>query len=299
MRIQIVGGGRMGAALQAALTAARGTGDAAALRVDAVLPLAGRGADGSGADLVLLAVPDAAIPAAAAAIRPGPIVGHLSGMTGLDALAPHHALSLHPLLSVTGADTRFAGAHAAVAGTTADALAAARALAALLGMHPFEVADADRAAYHAAASLAANSLVALEWVAERLAATAGVPREALAPLARAALENWATSGAHAALTGPIARGDTATVARQRAAVAARLPGDLALFDALAETTRALAAAAPGPAASASAGTSVSAAAPISAAVSSEHEPQTTPADAAPTGPSGQADPSARTTEDPE
>lgn len=286
MRIQIVGGGRMGAALHAALAAARSAGDAAVLPIDTVLPLAGRGADGTGADLVLLAVPDAAIPVAAAAILPGPMVGHLSGMTRLDALAPHEAFSLHPLLSVTGAGTHFAGAHAAVAGTTAGALAAARSLAALLGMHPFEVADTDRAAYHAAASLAANSLVALEWVAERLAAAAGVPREALAPLARAALDNWAALGARAALTGPIARGDEATVSRQRAALAAHLPDELALFDALTATTRALVASEP------------SGAGPDTTRGTSDPPSPTTPADAASAGTAEHDPPSARTPEDP-
>ncbi len=81
----------------------------------------------------------------------------------------------------------------------------------------------------------------LEGAAERLAATAGVDRAALVPLVRAAVENWAQRGAAAALTGPIARGDEATVARQRAAVAERAPDLLELFDALAGATRRLAA----------------------------------------------------------
>jgi predicted short-subunit dehydrogenase-like oxidoreductase (DUF2520 family) len=108
-------------------------------------------------------------------------------------------------------------------------------------MRPTEVADADRAAYHAAASIASNFLVTLEGAAESLAATAGVGRELLAPLVLAAADNWARRGAHAALTGPIARGDEATVARQRDAVAERTPELLALFDALADATRELAA----------------------------------------------------------
>lgn len=228
----------MGAALEASL---RRGGAAATL-----LPLAGRGSDGidvngQPVDVVLLAVPDAAIAAAAALIAPGPLVGHLSGITELSALGERESLSLHPLLSVAGADTSFSGAFAAIDGNTAAALECAQELADALGLQTFQVADTDRAAYHAAASVAANALVALEWVAEQLAATAGVPRQALAPLARVALENWAELGAPAALTGPIARGDEATVARQREAVATRLPSHLALFDALADTTRALAA----------------------------------------------------------
>src|SRR5690606_6775821 len=120
-----------------------------------------------------------------------------------------------------GAD--FRGAAAAVAGSTDRALATATALAAAIGLRPVEVEDADRAAYHAAASIAANFLVTLEAAAERLAATAGIDRAALLPLAQAALDNWAQVGGERALTGPIARGDEATVAHQRDAVAERTP----------------------------------------------------------------------------
>jgi predicted short-subunit dehydrogenase-like oxidoreductase (DUF2520 family) len=77
-------------------------------------------------------------------------------------------------------------------------------------------------------------------VAERLAATTGVDREALAPLVRAAVEDWVRLGAERALTGPIVRGDEGTVARQREAIAARTPELLPLFDALADATRTLA-----------------------------------------------------------
>jgi predicted short-subunit dehydrogenase-like oxidoreductase (DUF2520 family) len=108
-------------------------------------------------------------------------------------------------------------------------------------MTPVEVADEDRAAYHAAASIAANFLVTLEGAAERLAATAGVPRALLVPLAEAALRNWAADGAERALTGPVARGDEATVARQRAAVEERAPDLLEAFDALVAASRVLAA----------------------------------------------------------
>jgi predicted short-subunit dehydrogenase-like oxidoreductase (DUF2520 family) len=184
-------------------------------------------------------------------------VGHCSGATGLDVLAGHEAFALHPLMTVPaagGADgaaadaaparaggaSPFAGAGAAIAGSTPRALAIARELAERLDMRPTEVADADRAAYHAAASIASNYLVTLEGAAERLAATAGVDRALLAPLVRAAVENWARLGARDALTGPIARGDTGTVARQRAAVAERTPDLLPLFDTLADATRALA-----------------------------------------------------------
>jgi predicted short-subunit dehydrogenase-like oxidoreductase (DUF2520 family) len=173
------------------------------------------------------------------------LVGHCSAATTLAALAPHEAFSLHPLMTVTPAGATFAGATAAIAGATPRALAVADRLATTLGMRPVTVADADRAAYHAAASIASNFLVTLEGLAERLAATAGVDRAPLVALVEASVANWAALGAERALTGPIARGDEATVARQRAAVAERLPEELALYDALTDATRRLAAAGAG------------------------------------------------------
>ena len=232
--ITIVGRGRLGPALAAALSAAGRP---------VVGPLGrGHGADGTGAGIVLLCVPDSEIAAAAGAVTPrdGLLVGHCSGATGLDVLRPHEAFGLHPLMTVTHAGAAFAGAGCAVAGSTPRALETARSLATALGMQPFEVADEDRAAYHAAASIASNFLVTLEAAAERLAATAGVPREALVPLVRAAAENWAALGAGGALTGPIARGDSAVVTRQRMALAARTPELVGLFDALAAATQDLA-----------------------------------------------------------
>src|ERR671928_49094 len=105
------------------------------------------------------------------------------------------------------------------------------------GLRAAGLREEDRAAYHAAASIASNFLVTLEGAAGRLAATAGVERALLAPLVRAAVDNWAQRGAAAALTGPIARGDEETVARQRAAIEERTPDLLPLFDALADVTR--------------------------------------------------------------
>jgi predicted short-subunit dehydrogenase-like oxidoreductase (DUF2520 family) len=222
----VVGAGHMGSALTAAL---RATG------LEVTGPL-GRGERcPAEADCVLLCVPDAEIGHAAHAVPPGPLVGHVSGATTLAPLAPHEAFSLHPLMTVPAA---FEGAGAAVAGGTDRALSTARALAEALGMTPFEIADSDRAAYHAAAAMASNYLVALEDAAERLLATTGASRELLVPLVRATVENWARDGADA-LTGPIARGDDETVARQRAAVAERAPELLTLFDALTESTREL------------------------------------------------------------
>ena len=245
-RLAIVGRGRLGSALAATLTAAG---------CDVAGPL-GRGADGRitggqgtdrhgtdrhSADAVLLCVPDAQIGAAASLITPGPLVGHCSGATTLAPLAPHEAFSLHPLMTVTGEGALFAGAGAAIAGSTARATKLAATLATALRMRPVVIADDDRAAYHAAASIASNLLITLEAAAERMAVSAGADRELLLPLVRATIENWAALGPQRALTGPVARGDEATVARQRAAVADRAPDLLPMFDALIEATRTLAA----------------------------------------------------------
>src|SRR5436190_158044 len=88
----------------------------------------------------------------------------------------------------------------AVAGTTERALAVAEHLAERLGLRTFEIADADRATYHAAASIASNFLVTLEDAAETVLRSAGGGRSLLVPLVRAALENWAALGGSEALT---------------------------------------------------------------------------------------------------
>jgi predicted short-subunit dehydrogenase-like oxidoreductase (DUF2520 family) len=225
----VVGHGRLGMAFADALRAV-------GARVDGPL---GRGATAAGAGVVLLAVPDGEIAAAAAHIAPGRLVGHCSGATTLQPLLDGHAraFSLHPLMTITTRGAVFAGAHAAVAGSDDDALRTAEQLARALAMTPFTVADADRPAYHAAASIASNFLITLEWAAERVG---NVDRAALAPLVRATVENWVAEGARNALTGPIARGDDETVRRQRQAVAERAPNLTTLFDAMTAATRELA-----------------------------------------------------------
>jgi predicted short-subunit dehydrogenase-like oxidoreductase (DUF2520 family) len=228
-RCAIVGAGRLGLALAEAL---RDAG------VEVEGPL-GRGARPL-AEIVLLCVPDGEI-RAAAEVTPAELIGHCSGATTLDVLGDREGFSLHPLMTVTEGGASFEGAGCAVAGTSDRALRTAEGLARALKMRPVEVPAEDRAAYHAAASIAANFLVTLEGAAERLAATAGVPRELLVPLARAALENWAANGAEQALTGPVARGDEATIARQREAIETRAPELLEAFDALVAASRVLAA----------------------------------------------------------
>jgi len=235
LRVAIVGRGRLGTALARALWQ-RG--------VDDPRPL-GRNADREGFDVVVLCVPDSEIEAAAATVAPGTIVGHCSGATGLDVLAGHEGFSLHPLMTFTREDgaERFAGAGAAIAANTPRALELARALAQRLQMRVFELADSDRVAYHAAASIASNFLVTLEAAAERLALDAGADRDVLVPLVRATVENWARLGPERALTGPVARGDERTIAAQRAVIADRAPDLVPMFDAMIDATRNLAEAA--------------------------------------------------------
>jgi predicted short-subunit dehydrogenase-like oxidoreductase (DUF2520 family) len=235
-RLAVVGRGRVGSALAVALARA-------GYQVEGPL---GRGADGLGADglradAVLLCVPDDEIARAAAFIAAGPIVGHCSGATRLDVLAPHEAFSLHPLMTVTAEGADFTGAGAAVAGSTPRALALATELARALDMRPVAIAEEHRSAYHAAASIASNFLITVEAAAERIGAGVGLERDQLLPLVRATVENWARLGPERALTGPVARGDEATIARQRAAVDDVAPELLELFDALVSATRALAA----------------------------------------------------------
>jgi predicted short-subunit dehydrogenase-like oxidoreductase (DUF2520 family) len=236
--IAVVGAGRMGRAMAAALSAAG---------YDAGEPHR-RGDVPVDADAVLLCVPDAEIPAAAAAVAgAAAFVGHTSGATTLGALEASgaDAFGLHPLQTVTGPAARFNGCGCAIAGSTPEAFELARSLAHDLGMLPFGVEDDQRAAYHAAASIASNFLVTLEAEAEALAGAAGIEgfdaRRMLGPLVRTTVENWIALGSARALTGPVARGDQATVAAQRAAIASQRPQLEPLFDALVERTEALAA----------------------------------------------------------
>ena len=201
----------------------------------------GRGEAASGGDIVLLCVPDREIAAAASAIEPGPLVGHVSASAPLDLLAPHERL-----LDASAAQRR-GRRRASSTARTARSTAAARPRStqparsrSCWGCGSGVVPRDQRALYHAAASVASNFLITLEGAAERLASLVGLERDALVPLVRATVDNWARQGARAALTGPIARGDVATATRQREAVADSAPELLPLWDALAAATRELA-----------------------------------------------------------
>ena len=217
-RIEVIGSGRVGAAV------------AARLRERGLLV-------GSDADLVLLCVPDTSIESAAQGLTPGPWVGHVSGATPLAALAPHvRRFSVHPLQTFTRArgPEQLDGAWAAVTAESPDALARGRWLAETLGLRPFELADANRPVYHAGAAIASNYLVTLQRAAAALLEAAGAPPQALEPLMRRTIENGFE------LTGPIARGDWSTVERHREAIRAARPDLEHLYDCLAGATVAIA-----------------------------------------------------------
>jgi predicted short-subunit dehydrogenase-like oxidoreductase (DUF2520 family) len=240
-RLGIIGRGRMGGAIARAGGAA-GLDLQAAGR-DQALRVAGD------AEAALLCVPDDAIADAcetiARAVPPLRFVGHVSGATTLDALSAvtergAAAFSLHPLQTVPDPGTDLTGAPCAIAGSSAEAHELARALAESLGMRPFAVPEEHRAAYHAAASIASNFLVALEQSAADLLNAAGVEdaRELLAPLVLRTAANWSERGG-GALTGPIARGDTETVRSHLAALSDLAPDLVPMYEALAERAREL------------------------------------------------------------
>jgi predicted short-subunit dehydrogenase-like oxidoreductase (DUF2520 family) len=187
-------------------------------------------------ELVVLCVPDRAIADVAAAVTPGPWLAHVSGATPLEALDPHvRRFSVHPLQTFTHArgPEQLDGAFAAVSAETDDAREIAMWLAGTLGLEPFTLADSKRVVYHAGAAIASSYLVTLRRAAGSLLEAAGAPPEALVPLMRRTIEN------DFELTGPIARGDWATVDAHINAIRDERPELEALYVTLAETTKAL------------------------------------------------------------
>lgn len=243
MRIALIGAGRLAAHLGLALQAigrapvllgardpARAQPLAAALGLQAVLP-----AQALDADWVFICVRDDAIaPLAAGLPWAGQLALHASGATELDALLPaarragFHPLQLFadPLPGPVAALSAFAGASI---GIEADEDHAALAqLATALGARPLRLRAGQRARYHAAANLAASGLFAPLAQATRLWSEALALDEvqawaALQPLAAGALRAAERHGLAAALSGPVARGDTAVLDRHLQA----LQGDAA------------------------------------------------------------------------
>ncbi|MGC4791323.1 Rossmann-like and DUF2520 domain-containing protein [Micromonospora sp. DT178] len=261
LTVGIVGSGRVGTVLGAALAAAghrvvavtAGSG-ASRARAALLLPEVPRRSVAAVAraatDLLLVAVPDDALTGVVAALadggalRPGQVVAHTSGAHGLAVLAPAAAagarpLALHPAMTFTGTPDDLARLAGISYGVTAPAelRPLAARLVADLGGVPEWVGEADRPLYHAALAHGANHLVTLVNEAADRLRDAGVtqPEKVLAPLLRAALENALRLGDDA-LTGPVSRGDAGTVERHLARLAATAPESVAPYLALARRT---------------------------------------------------------------
>ena len=227
LRVAVLGAGRVGSALGAALAAAGHEIVAASGRAGSAAVLAAE------ADLLLIAVPDDALAAVAAELdeRPGRAVAHTSGAHGLtDTIG----LALHPAMTFTGAPADAERLRGIRWGVTARDRDLAARLVADLGGVPEWIADEARPLYHAALAHGANHLVTLVNDAADALRAAGVgdPAAVLRPLLTATLDNVLADGDRA-LTGPVARGDAGTVARHLAV----LPADLApAYRALARRT---------------------------------------------------------------
>jgi predicted short-subunit dehydrogenase-like oxidoreductase (DUF2520 family) len=214
-RVRVVGEGRVGSAIKARLVER------------------GLAASDDRADLVVLCVPDSAIPGAAAKVPAGLWIAHVSGATPLSALDPHvRRFSVHPLQTFTRSrgPEQLDGSWAAVTAGDSDARVRGFWIAEALGLRPFELSEQSRVLYHAGAAVASNYLVTLYRSAARLLEMAGAPPQALIPLMQRTIENGFE------LTGPIARGDWATVDRHLAAIAANAPDLEEMYRALAKAT---------------------------------------------------------------
>jgi predicted short-subunit dehydrogenase-like oxidoreductase (DUF2520 family) len=260
LRVGVVGAGRAGTALAAALArvghhivAASAVSDASVQRIRQRLPGAAIREPhevAEAADLVLLTVPDDVLPglvtglAATGAPLAGRLLAHASGRHGLAVLRPAVLagalpLALHPVMTFTGRpdDTdRLAGVCFGVT-APGQLRPVAEALVVEMGGEPVFIAEENRDLYHAALASGANHLVTLVVQAADLLRAAGVgePGRMLGPLLFAALDNALRLG-DAGLTGPVARGDTETVAAHVSALRDAAPEALPAYLALARLT---------------------------------------------------------------
>jgi predicted short-subunit dehydrogenase-like oxidoreductase (DUF2520 family) len=259
-RIGVVGAGRVGAVLAAALRAAgheivavAGESPASRARIAALLPdvhVDKPSAVARACDLLLLTVPDdmlenvANMLTASGAIRAGQLVVHTSGKHGLASLDPAaargaHVLAMHPAMTFTGTDVDLDRLRGCVFGVTAtpETKGPAEGLVADLGGTPIWVPEEKRTLYHAGLAHGANHLVTLVAQAMDLLRESGAddPAATLRPLLNASLDNALSSG-DAALTGPIVRGDVNTVRAHLDDIADSAPATLDSYVAMARAT---------------------------------------------------------------
>ena len=264
IRVGVVGAGRVGAVLAAALRAAgyeivavAGESDASRDRAAALLPgvpLAKPSVVARDCDVLLLTVPDdmlanvATVLTDAGAIRPGQYVVHTSGRHGLGVLqavtlAGARPVAMHPAMTFTGTELDLPRLHGCVFGVTAGSAEhdLTDRLVADLGGRPMWIPEDKRTLYHASLAHGANHLVTLVAQAMELLSAAGAeniglsPADTLRPLLTAALDNALEAG-DAALTGPIVRGDVNTVRAHLREIAANAPHTLASYVAMANAT---------------------------------------------------------------
>jgi predicted short-subunit dehydrogenase-like oxidoreductase (DUF2520 family) len=263
LAVGVIGAGKAGTALGAALAraghtvvAASAVSDASVERARTVFPgavIAEPGQVLRRADLVLLTVPDDVLPglvaglAATEAPVEGRLLAHASGRHGLAVLEPAARrgglpLALHPVMTFTGRSDDVDRLSGTCFGVTAPEVLrpAAEALVIEMGGEPVFISEEHRDLYHAALAGAANHLVTLVAQAADLLRAAGVtdPARLLGPLLAASLDNALLLG-DAGLTGPVARGDAATVAAHVAALGATpaaSPAAVAAYIAMARLT---------------------------------------------------------------
>jgi predicted short-subunit dehydrogenase-like oxidoreductase (DUF2520 family) len=261
MDVAIVGAGRVGTALGVRLRAAghrivgvsgREQTPARARRYlgrVAILPPAEAARR---AEVVLIATPDDAIAPTCAdivdagGVTTGAIVAHVSGGTGLGALARAEAvgvtvLSIHPLQTFPDVDSaieRLDGCPIAVTARTAAGVSVAERLALDAGGRPFALADEAKPLYHAAAVFASNYLVTITALAQEAGEAGGLedPIALLGPLQAATLVNIGTMGPEQALTGPAVRGDAGTIAAHVAALSDAAPSAVGPYAVLARAS---------------------------------------------------------------
>jgi predicted short-subunit dehydrogenase-like oxidoreductase (DUF2520 family) len=259
-RIGVVGAGRVGAVLAAALrtagheiVAAAGESGASRTRIETLLPgvrVDKPSAVARACDLLLLTVPDDMLPnvvamlSASGAIHADQVVVHTSGRHGLavldDAVAVGaRPIAMHPAMTFTGTEVDLPRLAGCVFGVTAgdDERALTESLVADLGGRPMWVPEDKRTLYHAGLAHGANHLVTLVTQAMELLAAAGAdnPADTLRPLLTAALDNALAQGDDA-LTGPIVRGDVETVRAHLADITANAPHTLPSYVAMARAT---------------------------------------------------------------